>query len=81
MSGLGQHAESAVDRFAVGKQVGEVRLNQRQVRPSRRAGIVFASNAALQFRKVIFLSHVITAFSRRFLVHAVFARPVLPGAH
>jgi len=80
LSSFGQHAESTVDRLAVGKHAGEVGLNQHQVSPSRRTAIVFAANAARQFRKIIFLSHVITVFSCRFLLHTAFARSVLQGA-
>jgi hypothetical protein len=52
---FGQHADSAVDRLAIRKHVGKVGLNRRQVCPSRRPAIVFASNAAFQLRKIIFL--------------------------
>lgn len=81
MSSFGQQAESAVDRLAIGKHVGEVRINQHQVGPSRRPAIVFASNAALQLRKIIFLSHVVTALSCRFLLHTAFALSASQGAH
>ena len=81
LGGFGQHAESAVYRRAIGKHVGEVGLNQHQVRPGRRPAIVFAANAARQLRKIIFLSHLITAFRCRFLPHTAFARSVFEGAH
>jgi len=81
LSSVGYYTERTVHCLAVRKQGSEIGLNHHQVGSGGRPAIVLASNAAPQLREIILRSKVITWFSYRFLLHTVFARSALQGAH
>src|SRR5208282_1352744 len=66
---LNQRAQCRIDGLLVGKVPGHVRGKQNEIRPGLVAREVFAANAVLQLRKIVFPAQVVRVppFLRSFL--------------
>ncbi len=72
-------AQSLIHGFRIREGFGDIRLEKNEVRPRLVSLVVLPAHSAIQFRKVVFISHSICELPLAFVVLLSFTSGRLPG--